>query len=182
MKGYGFVISALIFLTALVSAALGADWVLGSLKIISKWALAWPPPNEHFASMIGALGWPIAILWIVWLLRRPLRRAALLLAERMKGDNLKFGGFLEITRTDFNTMDRRVAVEHVEAAPAVGQSVDIAESLLEYAGVSDDNAMRLLTWVDENYGSGIDPEAFLTEPEFADARQQAYMELIVGIE
>ena len=180
MKGDWVFLTLLLLLATVFPAAIGADWVLGMLEVIGRWLTAWPPPEEHFASMVGDLGWPLAVLLIVWLLRRPLRRAAFLLAERMKGDNLEFGGFLKITRTDFNTMDRRVAVEHVEAAPAVGQAVDIAESLLEYAGVSDANAARLLRWIEVNSGSTVDPEAFLTEPEFAEARQHAYIELIEG--
>ena len=170
----------LVFLLLLVAEAAGIAIMPVFLHILAGWLLIWPAPTEHFAGMIGDLGWPLALLLICWLLRRPIRRAAYLLSERMKGDNVRFGGFLEITRTDFNTMDRRIAVEHAEAAPAAGQAVDIAESLLEYAGVSDANAMSLLNWIEANFGTMIDPEVFLTEPEFADTRQQAYIELIEG--
>jgi hypothetical protein len=180
VKGDWLVIPILAFAFALMGALAGADWMMWLLHTLSRWLTAWPPPEGHFASMIGDLGWPLAVLLIVWLFRRPLRRAAYLLSERMKGDNLKIAGFLEISRTDFNTMDRRAAVEHAQAAPAVAQSVDIAESLLEYAGVSEENAVRLRTWFQKNYGAGFDPEAFLTEPEFAEARQQAYIEFIEG--
>jgi hypothetical protein len=78
-------------------------------------------------------------------------------------------------------MDRRSAVEHAKAAPAVAEAVDIAESLLEYAGISDENASKLRTWVLENR-PGVDLEAFVTEPEFAEARREAYIEFIEGQE
>ena len=170
---------ALVATILLVAEAAGIALLPNFLRISRGWLLLWPAPEEHFASMIGDLGWPLAILFIAWLLRRPLRRAAYLLSERMKDADLELGNFLKITKRDFNTMDRR-AVEHVEAAPAVAEAVDIAESLMEYAGVSDSNATRLLNWIEGNYGYNVDPEAFLTEPEFAEARQAAYIQFIEG--
>jgi hypothetical protein len=154
--------------------------MLWLLQTVSRWLTAWPPPEEHFASMIGDLGWPLAVLLICWLLRRPLRRAAHLLSERMRRDNLELFNFLKITTAEFNTMDRRVAVDHQQAAPDVAQDVDHAESLLEYAGRSDSHAQRLLDWIEAAQGTVTDPEAFLLEPAFAEARQQAYIELIEG--
>jgi hypothetical protein len=181
VKGDWLFITLLFLVATVFPAALGVDWVLWLTRVLARWLTAWPPPDEHFASMVAGLGWPLTALLIVWLFRRPLKRATYLLSERMKRDNLKIAGFLEITATEFNTMDPQAAVEHVQAAPAVAQAVDVAESLLEYAGVSDTNAARLLRWIEVNYGTAVDPEAFLTEPEFADARQRAYTEFIEGL-
>lgn len=164
----------------LIAEAAGLAIMPTFLTIIAGWLRIWPAPTEHFAGMAGDLGWPLAVLLICWLLRRPLRRAALLLAERMKRDNLELFNFLKITSAEFNTMDRHAAVDHQQAAPEVAQDVDYAESLLEYAGRSEKHANRLLDWIAITQGTGMDPEAFLLEPAFAEARQQAYMELIEG--
>jgi hypothetical protein len=95
----------------------------------------------------------------------------------MKTDDLKIGGFLQINKVPFNTMDRRVAAEHVDVAP-VAEDVDAMESLLEYAGLSDENAARLLDWIEARHGIYLDPEEFMTEPRFANERRQAYIELV----
>jgi hypothetical protein len=179
VKGDWLVISILALAFALMGVLAGADWLLWLVHTVSRWLTAWPRPDEHFASMVGSLGWPFTVLVLVWLFRSPLQRAVYLLSERMKRDNLKIAGFIEVTRTDFNTMDKRAAVEHAQAAPAVAETVDIAESLLEYAGVSDENATKLRNWILENH-PGANPEAFVTEPQFAEARHQAYIKLIEG--
>lgn len=177
MKGDWLVISVLALAFALFGAGIGADLLLGFLHILATWLRAWPTPDEHFAGMIGDLGWPLAVLFIVWLLRRPIRRAAYLLAERMKSDDLKIGGFIEINSVSFNPLDAQSASQHVEVAP-VAADVDATESLLEYAGLSEENADRLLRWIAERHGGDFDPEVFLTEPRFANERHDAYIELV----
>ena len=179
MKGDWLVILVLAFAFALMSALAGGDWMLWLLHTVSRWLQGWPPPDEHFASMIGDLGWPLAVLLIVWLLRRPIRRAAYLLAERMKSDAVEIPGFLKINAVPFIPMDRRQAVEHVAVGP-VGEDVDTAESLLEYAGLSEENARRLQEWIADRHGDFLDPEEFMTEERFANARHQAYIELVQG--
>lgn len=116
---------ALAILILLVAEAAGLAILPVYLKIVRGWLGIWPAPTEHFSELLGHIAWPTSVLLIVWLLRRPITRAAYLLSERMKGDNLKFGGFLEITATDFNTMDRKAAVEHVDVEP-VAKAVDVA--------------------------------------------------------
>jgi hypothetical protein len=95
----------------------------------------------------------------------------------MKSDDLKIGGFIEINAVSFNPLDREAAAQHVQVEP-VGADVDVTESLLEYAGLSQENADRLLAWISVRYGSAFDPEAFLTESRFANERHQAYVELV----
>jgi hypothetical protein len=179
VKGDWLVISVLAFAFALMCALAGADWMLWLLHTIARWLTAWPPPEEHFASMIGDLGWPLAVLFIVWLLRRPIGRAAYLLAERMKSDAVEIPGFLKINAASFNPLDAQLAVQHVKVAP-VAADVDATESLLEYAGVSEENAQRLRRWIADRHGASLDPEAFMTEDHFANARHQAYIELVQG--
>lgn len=164
----------------LLAEAAGVAIMPSLLRVLAGWLEIWPAPTEHFAALLGDLGWPIAVLLIAWMLRRPIQRAAYLLSERMRRDNLEFGGFLKITAAEFNTMDRRLLVDHTEAAPEAAQDIDLAESLLEYAGRSDSHARRLLDWVLAVMGTETDPEAFLLEPQFAEARQRAYVELIKG--
>lgn len=130
--------------------------------------------------MAGDLGWPLAVLLIAWLLRRPLSRAAYVLAERMKTDPLKIGGFFEIgAATSFEALDRTIAAAHVDVAN-VGDDVDHIETLLEYAGRSEENAATLLTWIARRYGSGLDPEEFMNNDRFANDRRQAYIDLVEG--
>lgn len=181
MKGDWIVISVLAIAFALMCAFVGADWMLWLLQTLSRWLMAWPTPEEHFASMIGGLSWPLAVLLIVWLLRRPIRRAAFHLAERMKSDAVEIPGFLKINAASFNPLEGQLAVQHLHAAPVVAD-VDATESLLEYAGLSEENAQRLRTWIADRHGDFLDPEEFMTADRFANSRHQAYIELVQGNE
>ena len=171
---------ALALLILLVAEAAGVAIVPTALIVIRGWLLAWPPPEEHFASMIGDLGWPLAVLLIIWLLRQPITRAAHILAERMKTDPLKIGGFFEIgVATSFEALDRAIAATHVDVAN-VGDEVDYIETLLEYVGRSEENEIRLLNWIAHRHGSRLDPEEFMNDDRFASDRRQAYIEVVEG--
>lgn len=167
---------ALAILILLLVEAAGLPVIPVYLRILAGWLTIWPGPTDHFASLVGDISWPISVLLIVWLLRRPITRAAYILAERMKSDNLKLGGFFEVTKAEFNTLDRQLVAEHV-APPLVIEDVNIIEALLEYAGLSEENADRLLSWIAARHGR-LDPEEFLTAPAFANDRRAAYIELI----
>jgi len=168
---------ALAILILLVAEALGLAVLPVYLKIIQGWLTIWPAPAKHFADLVGHVAWPLSVLLIVWLLRRPITRAAYILAERMKSDNLKLGGFFEVTKADFNTLDRQLVADHV-APPLVIEDVNTIEALLEYAGLSEENAVRFLNWIAARHGASLDPEEFLTSPAFANDRHAAYIELV----
>lgn len=180
MKGDWLVILVLSLGFAFGMALAGVDVTLWMLHSIARWLLAWPPPDEHFASMVGTLGWPFAVLVIAGLLRRPITRGAYVLAERMKTDPLKIGGFFEIGAAQtFEALDRTIAATHVDVAE-VGEEVDYIESLLEYAGRSEDNALRLFKWIAVRHGPALDSEEFMNDDRFANDRRQAYIDLVEG--
>jgi uncharacterized membrane protein YagU involved in acid resistance len=71
-------------LILLVVEAAGLPILPIYLSIVRGWLGIWPAPAEHFADLVGHVAWPLSILLIVWLLRRPITRAAYILAERME--------------------------------------------------------------------------------------------------
>lgn len=139
------------------------------IGIISGWLLAWPPPTEHFASLLGALAWPSALLLVVYTFRRPLRTAAYYLARRFKTDKLKAGIF------EVDAATSLIPLKELDR----GQMV--MERLWEFAGASDDNWDRLLSWIARNIAAGVELEDFLAESIFAPERELAYTELVEGI-
>lgn len=153
--------------------------MLDLLKIIGAWLLAIPAPTASWATIVAAWAWPVAILVIAYWFRKPLEGAAGALAARFANDDIKIGSILEVTR---NTL----VVPLDGNAPAAESDVfsaedrQLIERMLEFVGESDGNEWKLIAWIANNVGSAIEPEAFITQPQFAEQREKAYKELQIG--
>lgn len=143
------------------------------------WLEAVPGPTEHWATILSAWAWPIAALVIVYWLRRPLGQIANTLAARFQKDDVEIAGWLKLSaERTLSTLDTEAAAEN----PNDGERKDarIIEGLLEYAGESGANALKLLGWIANHGGPISDPEEFLTGADFAEKRELAYQELVEG--
>lgn len=177
MKGDWLIIALLTLSLAVFCAVIGADWMLVVLGIVRQWLLTVPSPTEHFATLLGAFAWPLAILLVVWWLKRPIQHAATKLAERFEHDDVEVPGWLKVTNKQVATY----SPEAVAQQPAAPEKADVnhAEALLEYAS-NPGAANKVIDWIWNNVGSNCDIEAFFGDPMFAEEREAAYKELIEG--
>lgn len=153
--------------------------MLSFLEMIGAWLRALPAPTEHWAAILSAWAWPISALLIVYALRKPVKAAADRLAKRFEKDNIELGNWLKVSSdTSITTLDQDAVTE--ESGTPEAADVKLVEGLLEYAGESDEKAMALLRWIESHAGLLVDPEDFLTEPQFAEQRQLAYKTLVEG--
>lgn len=153
--------------------------MLEALKAFGAWLRAIPGPTEHWATIIAAWAWPIAALIIVYMLRKPISRAAEKLADRFENDDIEVPGFLKITgNVPLSTLKKGAVTE--EPGTPDEEDAKVVESLLEYAGDKLENSVKLLDWIESEFGYEQDAEAFLYETSFAESRKKAYLELIEG--
>lgn len=182
MKGDWLAVFVLIVLGGLLLQAVDAPVMLWAIKAVSSWLCAFPVPEEHFADMLGKWAWPAAALVIAWWLREHIEAAAGALARRFESDDVEFGGgFFKLTgdsTASLATLDAKIATV-AENTPEVDDA-KMVESLLEYAGDSEENAERLESWISAMAGPTLDPEAFLNEDRFANDRKRAYAQLVEG--
>ena len=151
--------------------------MLGILQTIGSWLRAIPGPTEHWAAILAAWAWPTALLIAVFYLREPLRRAADKIAERFDGDDIEVGSLLKITKnTSVTTLDEGAVTKATGTVEE--RDATVVEALLEFAGESDAHANRLLGWIAEYGGATLDAEDFLTDINFANLREKAYIELV----
>jgi hypothetical protein len=176
MKGDALVIFVLIVFFGLVSAAVGAPVILGALNIIAGWLAALPGPTEQWATILSALAWPLAALVILLWQRAPIALAAGKLANRFERDDLEIAGFLKVTNSRFTNLAEHAIQQG--AGPTETEDIRIVKSLLEFAAESDANAGRLRDWISAEFGPTSEPEAFLSEARYAEARKRAKKALI----
>lgn len=181
MRGDWLAILLLTVLFGLFAQAADMPIMLWVIKAIGSWFDAIPGPEEHFATLLGDLAWPSAILIIVYMLREPISKAASSLADRFARDDIEVPGFFRITGSTAPTTLKDTAVTETPGDPEAEDAKRI-ESLLEYAGDSDEKAKALILWIIGNMGPTLDPEEFLTEARFAEERMRAYSELIGGVQ
>lgn len=178
MKGDWIFLTFIVLVATLFPVALGFDWVLGALHIISRWLLALPAPSDSWAKLIGAIAWPSAILLIAWWLFEPLELAARKLAARFETDDLELGKFLKVTSRPVTTYSPEAVSQQPDSPEAA--DVNHAEALLEYAAESGEHVENVLNWIFEHVGSDVDVEAFFYDDAFAPQRKAAYIELVEG--
>lgn len=131
-----------------------------------------PAPTEQWAAIIGHLAWPVTIGWIVVRFRHSLRRLIEVLIVRFKRDDIGIANVLTVTRNS--------KVVPLDPSGEDGTSdAAITESLLEF--ISDKgNVPRVNEWLNENGRSALNVREFITQTEYADLRQRAYLALIKG--
>lgn len=153
--------------------------MLDVLKIIGAWLLAIPAPTASWATIVAAWAWPVAILVIAYWFRKPLEGAAGALAARFANDDIKIANMLEVTRnTRVVPLDKNAGAAGSSDLSASDR--ELIEHMLEFVGESDENEAKLIEWIATNIGSAIEPEAFITQPQFAEQREKAYKELQMG--
>lgn len=153
--------------------------MLWALETFGSWLRAVPGPTEHWATIIAAVAWPVAAMAIVYMLRKPISLAAGKLANRFESDDIEIAGFLKVTGgVPLSTLKKGAVTE--DAGTPEERDAKVVESLLEYAGDSEINALRLIEWVESHAGPHQDVEAFLDETSFAELRERAYQTLIEG--
>jgi hypothetical protein len=164
-------------LAALLHAIFGGDLdVLHVMQWLGAWLSAIPGPTEHWATILSSWSWPIAALLIVYMLRRPLRRAAHALADRIGTDDLDLWG-LGVRKGDRAIPLDRAAAQ-AESSSFTPDDVDVIERLYEFAGDSAQNAGLLMDWISHHVDPKLDPVDFMSEPVFAGERRSAYVELV----
>lgn len=179
MKRYWLAIAGGTFFSLLLlEAAAGVAILPPLLRILANWLSLLPGPTEHFASVLAAWGWPLAVLLLTWVLRRPLKRAFEVLAERLGRDDVNFWGLSIVAAKG----DLKIPLNRQEASSEsdsfTPDDAETIERLYEFVGQAPENAGRLVDWVVDNVDRELDPVDFLSEPVFADERQRAYIELI----
>ncbi len=176
MRGDWLAICTLLLIASLMFQAIGLPLMPWLVSAVGTWVAAVPHPTEHFASILGSMAWPLAILAIAWIIRAPLKIAAGALARRFEHDDIDLAGYLKLSKgTHLATLDKVAA--SVDANSAEAKDVEVVEALLEYAGESDVHAERVMNWISSNLGSTFDPEVFLNAKGLADMRAQALREM-----
>jgi len=178
LKGDWVFITLIILIVTLFPVALGFDWVLGTLHIISRWLMALPAPTDGWAKLIGAIAWPSAILLIAWWLFEPLELAARKLAARFETDDLELGKLLKVTSRPVTTYSPDAVTQQPDTPEAA--DVNHAEALLEYAAESSEHVENVLEWIHDHAGAAVDVEAFFYDDAFAPQRKAAYIALVEG--
>jgi len=148
----------------------GATW---TGKVL--WAI--PAPTDTWASIIDSLAWPSVLLFLVIRYRRYLRSFLDTIAARLQTDHVKLGPFEFTPKSDVIALDPDdvdESTEHYDPA-----DIERIEALFEF--ISDASGFgKLRTWVNENVEDALNIGNFLTDPEYATQREEAYRILIGG--
>jgi hypothetical protein len=177
VKGDWLVILVLSLALAFGLALAGADVTLWAIHTISRWLLAFPVPAKETAEILAAWAWPISVLILAFILRRPLKIAAYHLARRFRHSRIKMGGGLLEIDAATSLIPLTDNVNPAEVGFSIGD-LRIIEEVWEFAGASSENWDRLLSWISQRVSPNLEVEDFLAERIFAPERELAYRELI----
>lgn len=175
MKGDGPFLLLLLGVATLLPAVAGADWVVAILHAISHWLLALPAPTDSWAQIVRAVAWPLVLFYFLSRYRGHVRRVLDTMAERLKKDKVKLGPFELTSDSQVITLDPEDVNESTETFTA--QDVERIERFFEFI-TEQANFGRLADWVSQNVDPNLDIGSFLTEPPYANQREQAFQALI----
>lgn len=139
------------------------------------WAI--PAPTDTWAAIIGSLAWPGVLLFLVIRYRRYLRSFLDTIATRLQTDHVKLGPFEFTPKSEVIALDPEdvdESTEHYDPA-----DIERIERLFEF--ISDASGFgKLRAWVNENVEDALNIGNFLTDPDYATHREEAYRILIEG--
>ena len=149
--------------------------VMAAAKWFGDVLRAIPGPTDAWASIIGDLAWPVVVAFLVIRYRRYLRLVLDTILARLETDHVKLGPF-ELTP---NYEVLRLDPDEVGESTSDYSSEDIVriEKLCEF--IADEaNLHKLALWVNDRIDPALIVSDFLTLPEHAIGRAQAYDELV----
>jgi hypothetical protein len=153
--------------------------VLDTAVWIGKVLRAIPAPTETWATIISSLVWPAVLIFLVTRYRKFLRIFLDTIASRLQTDHVKLGPFEFTPKSDVIALDPDDVDESTEHYDP--QDIQRIERLFEF--IADPAGYdRLITWMNEHLGKALDIGDFLTYPEYANQREEAYRAVLEGAE
>lgn len=132
-----------------------------------------PGPTEQWATIIGSLAWPLVLVLLTIRFRHFIGRFLNTVLDRLGTDRVKFGPF-ELTPNS-----QVYSLDPAQADPTAGvepDDVENMETLFEFISDSAGEA-RLLAWMHQVLGTGVNLVDFLTEATYAAERANAVADL-----
>lgn len=151
--------------------------VLDTAVVVGKILRAIPAPTETWASIISSLAWPVLLIFLVTRYRTYLRSFLDTIAARLQTDHVKLGPFEFTPKSDVIALDPANVDESTEHYDP--QDIERIERLFEF--IADASGFgRLRAWVDEHLREDLEIGDFLTSPEYATQREEAYRAVAEG--
>jgi len=151
--------------------------VLDTAVWIGKVLRAIPAPAETWASIIDSLVWPAVLLFLVIRYRVYLRSFLDTISARLQTDHVKLGPFEFTPKSDVIALDPADVDESTEHYDP--QDIERIERLFEF--ISDASGFgKLSAWVNEHVDDAMEIGDFLTAPEYAIQREEAYRAVVEG--
>lgn len=148
-----------------------APWLIRWISTI-LWTL--PAPTEHWAAIVTSLVWPGVLLFLVLRFRLFIRQILTTLVARIKTDHIKVGPFELTPGSAIVALDPEAtdeSTEHYEPA-----DVHRIEAMFEFMS-NEEGEVKVLDWLSDNLGGGVDVDDFLTLPAHANDRARACAEI-----
>ncbi|PDH65698.1 MAG: hypothetical protein CNE89_11040 [Sphingomonadaceae bacterium MED-G03] len=148
--------------------------ILSATKYVAKILWTLPAPTETWADIVGHIAWPIVVVFLVLRFRIFIRSILSTLLDRLKTDDVKVGVF-EITKgsTVINLDPQSTEESTFSLEP---EDVQRIESIFEFMA-TDEGAYQVIDWVNNRFGEEFDIEDFLTLPDYANDREEAFNEI-----
>lgn len=153
---------------AIMGAHVAAPWLIRWLAAI---LLTLPGPTTAWAALIGHIAWPGVTVFLVTRYRNFLRGYLLILADRLQTDDVKLGPFEMRARDPVISLDPRQPDASTEEYDS--EDVNRIERMFEFIA-NDSGLERLQDWMANAVGTETIFDDFLTAPEYATQRKQAF--------
>jgi hypothetical protein len=167
-------LSAFLFVVALLIFGTNS----GAVASVSDMLRKIPAPTTEWAAIVGHIAWPSVAVFITLRFRIFIRKFLNTLLERIKTDHVKIGLF-ELTPNSpvmvLDPVDVSESTDHYDS-----DDIQRIEAIFSFID-TESGWEKISEWVNQNFDPTLDIEDFITHPDHAKERAQAFDD-IEGLE